>query len=78
MDGSIQAGDVGTVTVGGVTYTYTVLADDTLASVRDAFVALINADTGSPVTASRRGRVYAHPPAGENTRPGWRRHAYFR
>ena len=36
VDGSIQAGDVGTVTVGGVTYTYTVLATDTLASVRDA------------------------------------------
>lgn len=44
VDGSIQAGDVGTVTVGGVTYTYTVTATDTLASVRDQFVALINAD----------------------------------
>jgi uncharacterized protein (TIGR03437 family) len=51
VDGSIQAGDVGTVTVGAVSYTYTVAATDTLASVRDAFVGMINADTGSPVTA---------------------------
>ncbi len=55
VDGSIQAGDVGTVTVGGVTYTYTVTATDTLGSVRDQFVALINADAGSPVTAYAAG-----------------------
>jgi hypothetical protein len=55
VDGSIQAGDVGTVTVGGVSYTYTVTAADTLASVRDAFVKLIQADPGSPVTASAAG-----------------------
>lgn len=55
VDGSIQAGDVGTVTVGGVSYTYTVTASDTLASVRDKFVALINADLGSPVTAQAAG-----------------------
>jgi uncharacterized protein (TIGR03437 family) len=55
VDGSIQAGDVGTITIGGVTYTYAVTATDTLASVRDAFVALIQADPGSPVTASAAG-----------------------
>jgi uncharacterized protein (TIGR03437 family) len=55
VDGSVQAGDVGTVTVGGVTYTYTVKASDTLGSVRDAFVGLINADAGSPVTAYAAG-----------------------
>jgi uncharacterized protein (TIGR03437 family) len=55
VDGSIQAGDVGTVTVGGVAYTYTVTASDTLASLRDKFVALINADAGSPVTAQAAG-----------------------
>ena len=55
VDGTIQAGDVGTVTVGGVNYTYTVTATDTLASVRDKFVALINADAGSPVTAQASG-----------------------
>jgi len=55
VDGSIQAGDVGTVTVGGVSYSYTVVAADTLTTVRDKFVALINADTGSPVTAQASG-----------------------
>jgi uncharacterized protein (TIGR03437 family) len=55
VDGSIQAGDAGTVTVGGVSYNYTVTATDTLESVRDAFVALINADAGSPVTAYAAG-----------------------
>jgi len=51
----VQAGDVGTITVGGVPYKYTVKATDTLASVRDSFVALINADAGSPVTAYAAG-----------------------
>ena len=55
VDGSIQAGDVGTVTVGGVAYTYTVTATDTLVSVRDAFVGLIMTDAGSPVTAYAAG-----------------------
>jgi len=55
VDGSIQAGDVGTITIGGVTYSYTVVAGDTLYTVRDQFVALINADPGSPVTASASG-----------------------
>ena len=55
VDGAIQAGDVGKVTVGGVSYTYTVTATDTLARVRDAFVGLINADAGSPVTAKAAG-----------------------
>jgi len=55
VDGSIQAGDVGTITIGGVTYTYTVTATDTLATVRDAFVKLINADGGSPVSAQAAG-----------------------
>lgn len=55
VDGSIQAGDVGTISVGGVAYTYTVLKTDTLETVRDQFVALINADAGSPVTATAAG-----------------------
>ena len=55
VDGSVQAGDVGTINVGGVAYTYTVLKTDTLATVRDAFVALINADAGSPVIAKAAG-----------------------
>ncbi|MEO8048949.1 MAG: hypothetical protein ABI833_00920 [Acidobacteriota bacterium] len=51
VDGAIQAGDVGTLSVGGANYNYTVLATDTLASVRDGFVSLINANLGSPVVA---------------------------
>ncbi|MDP9055128.1 MAG: hypothetical protein M3N93_12650 [Acidobacteriota bacterium] len=39
---SIHAGDVGTLTIGGTAYTYTVLSTDTLTTVRDAFVKLIN------------------------------------
>jgi hypothetical protein len=38
-----------------VSYSYTVTATDTLATVRDAFVGLIQADAGSPVTASAAG-----------------------
>ena len=55
VDGSVQAGDVGTINVGGVPYTYTVAKTDTLGTVRDQFVALINADPGSPVTAYAAG-----------------------
>jgi hypothetical protein len=44
VDGSINAGDTGTVTIENRSYTYTVLATDTLASVRDALIALINQD----------------------------------
>jgi len=52
VDGSITAGDVGTITVGNETFNYTVLATDTLTTVAQAFVDLINADDNSPVTAS--------------------------
>jgi uncharacterized protein (TIGR03437 family) len=51
VDGSIEAGDTGTITIGDRSYTYTVQAGDTLASVRDAFVALINANTEEEVVA---------------------------
>jgi len=44
VDGVIKAGDVATVTVGGNTYTYTVLATDTLESVRDALLKLMAND----------------------------------
>ena len=49
VDGSIEAGDTGTITIGDRSYTYTVQAGDTLTSVRDAFVALINANTEEEV-----------------------------
>jgi len=51
VDGSIEAGDTGTITVADRSYTYTVQAGDTLASVRDAFVALINANPEEEVVA---------------------------
>ena len=51
VDGSIEAGDTGTITISDRSYTYTVQAGDTLTSVRDAFVALINANTEEEVVA---------------------------
>jgi uncharacterized protein (TIGR03437 family) len=51
VDGSIEAGDTGTITVGDRPYTYTVQAGDTLTSVRDALVALINANPDEEVVA---------------------------
>lgn len=57
VDGSINAGDVATVGVDNRTYSYTVLATDTLTSVRDALAALVNQDP--QVTAT---------PSGEYTR----------
>jgi uncharacterized protein (TIGR03437 family) len=51
VDGAINGGDYGSVSINGRTYSYTVQSTDTLATVRDAFVALINA--GDPeVTAT--------------------------
>jgi uncharacterized protein (TIGR03437 family) len=44
VDGSINAGDTGTVTIEDRSYTYKVVAGDTLASVRDNLIALINQD----------------------------------
>ncbi|MSV35878.1 MAG: hypothetical protein EXQ47_09810 [Bryobacterales bacterium] len=52
VDGSIQKDDKGTVTIGGNPYVYTVLEADTLATVRDAFVKLINANPDEQVIAS--------------------------
>jgi uncharacterized protein (TIGR03437 family) len=61
VDGTIAAGDTGTICIGssvsgctgGRTYTYTVQASDTLATVEQALVALVNAD--SQVTAHASG-----------------------
>ncbi|MEO7651115.1 MAG: IPT/TIG domain-containing protein, partial [Bryobacteraceae bacterium] len=44
VDGSIKAGDTGTVAIEDRSYTYTVKERDTLASVRDALINLINED----------------------------------
>ncbi|MBZ5724282.1 MAG: hypothetical protein LAP87_04735 [Acidobacteriia bacterium] len=53
VEGAIQAGDIAVVGVADRTYTYTVLATDTLLSIRDALVALINQDP--QVTAAPSG-----------------------
>jgi len=46
VDGSVKAGDVGTITIGSTSYAYTVLSTDTLATIVQAFIKLIN--NGSP------------------------------
>lgn len=43
VDGGANAGDFGTITINGRNYSYTVQSTDTLATIRDAFVQLINA-----------------------------------
>src|SRR5260370_22075790 len=52
VDGSIRAGDTGKVTIENRSYTYTVQAGDTLASVRDALINLINQDPKVMATAA--------------------------
>jgi uncharacterized protein (TIGR03437 family) len=44
VDGSINAGDVGTITVAGRSYNYTVQSTDTLTTVTSALVAAVNKD----------------------------------
>ncbi len=51
IDGSITAGDVGTITINGTAYTYKVQSTDSLQTVRDAFLNQINSDPNSTVTA---------------------------
>jgi hypothetical protein len=55
IDGSTTAGDVGTLTIDNNSYSYTVQGDDTLQSVRDAFISLVNANANERVTASPAG-----------------------
>ena len=65
VDGSIKAGDTGTVTIEDRSYTYTVQASDTLASVRDALIALINQDPkvqAFPAVSFTRIRLKARVP----------------
>jgi uncharacterized protein (TIGR03437 family) len=51
VDGAITAGDVGNVTIGSASYKYTVQGTDTLSSVMQGIVNLINTDSNSVVTA---------------------------
>jgi uncharacterized protein (TIGR03437 family) len=52
ITGSIVAGDVGTITIEDRTYSYTVQASDTLNSVRDALISLIDSNPDEKVVAS--------------------------
>lgn len=60
VDGSVTAGDVGSITIGTETYTYTIVAGDTLDTIRDTFIAQINA--GDPnvtaVASNQYDRIY--------------------
>jgi uncharacterized protein (TIGR03437 family) len=55
VDGSVAANDTATITIGGNSYSYTVQASDTLASIRDALIQKINA-SDPVVTASAGGQ----------------------
>jgi uncharacterized protein (TIGR03437 family) len=61
IDGTITAGDTATISIGGRGYYYTVNVNDTLESVRDGLIALINSNPEEKVTASPAGaftRIY--------------------
>jgi len=50
--GTIAAGDVGTINVGGQAFSYTVQASDTLTSIRDALISVVNSSPDKIVVAS--------------------------
>jgi uncharacterized protein (TIGR03437 family) len=52
VSGSIAAGDIGTITTAGRSYNYTVQSVDSLTSIRDALIAVIQADPDRIVNAS--------------------------
>jgi uncharacterized protein (TIGR03437 family) len=51
FEGTITANDTATITINSTPYTYTVQSSDTLASIRDALAAMINANTSEVVSA---------------------------
>jgi len=55
IDGSAVAGDVASIQIEDRTYSYTVQSDDTLASIRDALIVLINSNPQERVVASAAG-----------------------
>jgi uncharacterized protein (TIGR03437 family) len=52
VDGSIQAGDIATIGIQDRSYSYIVQSSDSLLSIRDAMIALINSNAEEVVTAS--------------------------
>ena len=74
---SINAGDVGKINIASANYTYTVQASDTLDTVRDAFIAQINAS--DPIVTASACRLFpSHPADGESARPGCGRYCILR
>ena len=55
VDGTVKAGDVGTITIGSNVYNYTVVASDTLTSIENQFISLINANSNEVVSAQAAG-----------------------
>ncbi|MEO8129881.1 MAG: hypothetical protein ABI822_22455, partial [Bryobacteraceae bacterium] len=53
VSGAIKENDVGTVTIQGVDYKYTVLKDDTVTKIVLGLVAVINAGNGDPLVFAR-------------------------
>ncbi|HLK19910.1 MAG TPA: hypothetical protein VKT81_13190, partial [Bryobacteraceae bacterium] len=56
VDGTIQGGDVATISIEDRVYHYTVQATDTLATIRDGFITLINSNGNEKVTAEPAGQ----------------------
>ncbi len=52
IDGTVHAGDTGTITIGDNSYSYTVQSSDTLESVRDALVSQMSGDPLVTVSAA--------------------------
>jgi uncharacterized protein (TIGR03437 family) len=55
IDGSTTPGDVDTITIGSNVYNFTVAPTDTLESVRDGLITLINSNSNERVTATVAG-----------------------
>jgi hypothetical protein len=65
VDGTVNAGEVGTITVSGRTYSYTVTATDTLTTITAALAAKVNKDpqvTAFPASAFTRIVLQARQP----------------
>jgi len=56
IDGSIQGGDVATLGIEDRTYSYKVQGTDSLATIRDGLIALINSNGNEKVTAEPAGQ----------------------
>ena len=55
VDGTVNAGDMATIKIASKSYPYTVVSTDTLESIRDNLIALVNKDATAPVVASKAG-----------------------